>query len=67
MEGRRPSKAGLDSALVFISKRLREEAKNVSDEALPERWVELILHLEEKERRAAEASKDDGRSGGASA
>jgi hypothetical protein len=40
MEGRRPSKAGLDSALVFISKRLREEAKNVSDEALPERWVE---------------------------
>ena len=59
MEGRRPSKAGLDSALVFISKRLREEAKNVPDEALPERWVELILHLEEKERRANEGSKDE--------
>ena len=44
------SKAGLDSALGLIAKRLRSESEEAAREPLPERWVELIQHLNEVER-----------------
>ena len=43
-------KAGLDSSLDLIAKRLRE-GDNVTQEALPARWVDLILYLDEQERK----------------
>ena len=44
------SKAGLDSAFGLIAKRLRRESEEAPREPLPERWVELIRHLNEQER-----------------
>jgi hypothetical protein len=53
MDGTRPAKAAVDNALKIIAERLRGEGESVIHEELPERWVELILYLEEKERRDA--------------
>jgi hypothetical protein len=53
MDGTRPTKAAVDNALKIIAERLRGEGESVIHEELPERWVELILYLEEKERRDA--------------
>lgn len=53
MDGTRPAKTTLDSTLELIGDELREEGESVIHEELPERWVELILYLEEKERRDA--------------
>jgi hypothetical protein len=44
------SKAGLDSTLGLIAKRLRCEREDATREPLPERWIELIHHLNEQER-----------------
>ena len=44
------SKAGLDSTLGLIAKRLHSEREEAAHEPLPERWVELIQHLNELER-----------------
>ena len=44
------SKAGLDSAFGLIAKRLRSESEDAAHEPLPERWVELIQHLNEHEK-----------------
>ena len=52
MEGSRPSKVVLASALQLIGKRLREDGQNLTGEELPERWVDLIRYLDEEERRA---------------
>ena len=52
MEGTRPFKVGLDATLRLIAKRLRDDGESVTHEELPQRWVDLILYLEEKERRA---------------
>jgi hypothetical protein len=35
----------------LIGKKFREESKDLAAEPLPERWVELILHLDEEERK----------------
>jgi hypothetical protein len=35
----------------LIGKKFREESKDLATEPLPERWVELILHLDEEERK----------------
>jgi hypothetical protein len=35
-----------------IGKVLRNQSEHLTREPLPERWVELILHLDEKERQA---------------
>jgi hypothetical protein len=51
MEGTRPAKAAVEKALKIIAERLRDEGESVIHEGLPERWVELILYLDEKERR----------------
>jgi hypothetical protein len=49
----------------LIGKRLREENKNVAAESLPKRWIDLIRHLDEEERkrdaRGAEARPQDQR------
>ena len=63
MEGTRPSKVVLASALELIAKRLRDDGESVTHEELPERWVDLILHLEEKERRAKAIDLDAARKG----
>ena len=52
MEGTRPAKTAFDKALTLIAKRLRDDGESVTHEKLPERWVELILYLEEEERRS---------------
>jgi len=36
-------KAGCDSSLDLIAKRLRDDGENVTREALPTRWVDLIF------------------------
>jgi hypothetical protein len=35
-----------------IGKVLRNQGEHLTREPLPERWVELILYLDEKERQA---------------
>ena len=51
-------KAGVESSLDLIAKRLRDDGVNVTREALPRRWVDLIHYLDEeegkRERRQAE-------------
>jgi hypothetical protein len=44
-------KAGQDFALRPIAKRLREESHNITQEPLPDRWVDLIHRLNELEQR----------------
>ena len=42
-----------------IGKVLRQECKDIPDEPLPERWIDLInyLNAQEEERRQAEAAR----------
>ena len=49
----RRSKAGYDSSLGTIAKRLRGEDEHITREPLPERWVDLINYLDEQERKRA--------------
>ena len=49
MEMRR-SKAGHVHALGLVTKGIREDGENVTREPLPERWIDLIHHLNELER-----------------
>jgi hypothetical protein len=41
-----------DQTFGLIAKRFREDSEQVTREALPARWVDLILHLDEQERNA---------------
>ena len=50
-------KAGFDSSLDLIAKRLRDDGGNVAQEALPARWVDLILYLDEKEHKTSARSQ----------
>ena len=50
-------KAGFDSSLDLIVKRLRDDGDNVTREALPARWVDLILYLDEQERKICAPSQ----------
>jgi hypothetical protein len=49
----------------LIGKRLRDENNNVGAERLPKRWLDLIRHLDEEERKRdaheAEARPQDQR------
>ena len=40
--------------LDLIGKRLRQDSESVTREALPTRWVDLILYLAEQERESAQ-------------
>ena len=48
MEGTRPLRATVDSALKLIAKRLRDDGESVTHEELPQRRVDLILYLDER-------------------
>jgi len=43
------------SLLERISKAMRRQFDAIAREPLPERWVDLIKHLNEQERRQAQA------------
>jgi hypothetical protein len=45
----------------LIGKKLREDSKDLAAESLPERWVDLILFLDEEERRAKGIDPDAAR------
>ena len=40
-----------------LSKRFRAEFDDVAKEALPQRWIDLIRYLDEKEQRSAESAR----------
>jgi hypothetical protein len=46
-----------DKTLGLIAKRLREDSEQVTHEPLPTRWVDLILHLDELERKRCAGSQ----------
>jgi len=43
--------------LGLVVKRLREDSEQVTQDPLPTRWVDLILHLDEQERRICAGSQ----------
>jgi len=43
-----------ETILERLGKTLRGHDKDITHEALPRRWVELILFLEEQERKQSE-------------
>jgi len=43
----------IDSSLCLIADRLRSDSEHVTHEALPARWVDLMVHLNEQERARA--------------
>ena len=52
-----------ETILGRLGKALHDQMGDITHEPLPRRWVELILHLEEQERKrseAAEANQSDG-------
>lgn len=57
MGATRPFKVGVDGTLGLIAKRLRDEGATVPHEALPARWVDLILYLDRQERGIEEHGK----------
>jgi hypothetical protein len=54
MDVKRPGVPIIGSAVELIAKRLRSEGDNVTRQSLPKRWVELLQHLNEEERRESE-------------
>jgi hypothetical protein len=54
----RPKVGYNNGPLGLVAKRLREEGQTIKQEALPERWVDLILFLDERERQRGDAGKD---------
>ena len=58
------SKAGYDNSLDMIAKGLRGEAEDFAREPLPERWVDLIRYLDEKEKRGAKSALAERRTRG---
>lgn len=47
-------KAGHNSALGLIAKGLRGDTEDITQQPLPERWIDLIHHLNEQERMQSE-------------
>ena len=48
----RHSEVAYEKTLGLLVKRLREDSEQVTQDPLPTRWVDLILHLDEQERRS---------------
>jgi hypothetical protein len=44
-----------DETIAEIGKGLRRQSEDITREPLPQRWVELIHHLNEQERKQSEA------------
>jgi hypothetical protein len=53
----RHSEIGYDKTLGLVAKRFREDNEQLTQEPLPTRWVDLILHLDEQERRTSAGSQ----------
>jgi hypothetical protein len=51
------SEVGYDKTLGLIAKRLREDSDQVTHEPLPALLVDLLLHLDEQERRTSAGSQ----------
>jgi hypothetical protein len=45
----RHSEVAYEKTLGLLVKRLREDSEQVTQDPLPTRWVDLILHLDEQE------------------
>jgi len=45
-----------ETVLGRIAKVLRAEAEPATREELPKRWIDLLLHLDEQERRQSKVS-----------
>jgi hypothetical protein len=43
-----------ESILQRIGKALRVQSNDITDQPIPTRWVDLILYLDEQERKRAE-------------
>jgi len=54
MGGTRRSEIGYNQMFGLIAKRFREDGEHVAHEPLPQRWVDLIHHLDEQERKSLE-------------
>ena len=52
---------GYDKSLGMIAKILRAQSEQLPLEPLPQRWVDLIHHLNEQERRRAQRRATGGR------
>ena len=48
-----------DETLVEIGKRLRGQGEDITHEPLPRRWVDLIHHLDEQERKGSQHLRAD--------
>lgn len=48
------------SAFQHASKSLKAQLDHITKEPLPERWVELIHYLNEKEKREAAGVREEG-------
>ena len=48
-----------ETVLGRIAKVLRAQSEHVTHEELPKRWIDLLLHLDEQERRQVRASQHD--------
>ncbi len=46
-----------ETVLGRIAKVLRAQSEHVTHEELPKRWIDLLLHLDEQERRQVRASQ----------
>jgi hypothetical protein len=57
MGGTRRSEIGYNQMFGLIAKRFREDGEHVAHEPLPQRWVDLIHHLDEQERKSLERSQ----------
>ena len=52
---------GYDKSLGMIAKILRAQSEQLPLEPLPQRWVDLIHHLNEEERRRSQRRATGGR------
>jgi len=46
-----------DETILGIGKALRRQSEHIAHEPLPRRWVDLILHLDEEERKQSGARR----------
>src|SRR5438477_11343652 len=53
----RRSESGYDQMFSLIAKRLREDGEQVTQEPIPTRWIDLILYLDEQERKTRERAQ----------
>jgi hypothetical protein len=58
-----PMSGRKDETLVEIGKRLRGQGEAITHEPLPRRWVDLIHHLDEQERKRSQHQRAGPKSG----